>query len=147
MLVFIGLLVALAGGIFFYTQQQPAPVDFFAMAQPSLAESARATTEDERLSAIISSTYAFAEIVGAIEDEVEAQRALPVLTQLADEAKRLDDELKRDKDARAALLERRKPEVEETANVLARMMLTTTFKIKITKVILDPMEGISSVLQ
>lgn len=140
------LLGTLAGGFYLYTNG-PTPPDFGAMAQQSLVESAAATTDDDRLTAIFNATNAFAEIVFAIDGVADAQLALPHLTQLADEAKRLDDELKQDSSARRALMRSRQSEVDDTAMILARMMLSTAFRVEIMKVILNPVETITSVLQ
>ena len=140
------LLGTLAGGFYLYTNG-PTPPDFGAMAQQSLVESAAATTDDDRLTAIFNATNAFAEIVFAIDGVADAQLALPHLTQLADEVKRLDDELKQDSSARRALMRRRQSEVDDTAMILARMMLSTAFRVEIMKVILNPVETITSVLQ
>lgn len=140
------LLGTLAGGFYLYTNG-PTPSDFGAMAQQSLVESAAATTDDDRLTAIFNATNAFAEIVFAIDGVADAQLALPHLTQLADEVKRLDDELKQDSSARRALMRSRQSEFDDTAMILARMMLSTTFRIEIMKVILNPVETITSSLQ
>ena len=140
------LLGTLAGGFYLYTNG-PTPPDFGAMAQQSLVESAAATTDDDRLTAIFNATNAFAEIVFAIDGVADAQLALPHLTQLADEVKRLDDELKQDSSARRALMRRRQSEVDDTAMILARMMLSTALRVEIMKVILNPVETITSVLQ
>ncbi len=141
------LLGTLAGGLYLYTTNGPTPPDFGAMAQQSLVESAAATTPDDRLTAILNATNAFAEIVFTIDSVADAQLALPHLTQLADEVKRLDDELQQDSSARHALIQSRQSEVDERAMVLARMMLSTAFRVEITKMILNPVETITSVLQ
>ncbi len=142
------LVIGCAAGIYLYTNQQPAPPpDYALMAQPVLTDCAAATTDDDKLTAIVSATSTFAEIIREIDDPAQAILAKPALTQLADEAKRLDNELKQDRDARRALMKSRQPEVDAAAMDMAGVMLSTALRVKIMKEILDPVETMASTLQ
>ena len=148
-LILIALLViGCAAGIYLYTNQQPAPPpDYALMAQSALTDCAAASTDDDKLTAIINATSTFAGIIREIDDPAEASLAYTPLTQLADEAKRLDDELKQDRDARRALMKSRQPEVDIAAMDMAGVMLSTALRVKIMKEILDPVETMASTLQ
>jgi len=145
-IIIVLVAVALIGSYILYTNQPPPP-DYVAMARPALVASAAATTNDDRLTAILAATDAYAKIVHEIKDVADAQLAIPELIRLANEAKRLDDELRQEPDARRALMESRRREVDACAMTMAGMMLSTTLRLEIMKTILDPTETMASTLQ
>jgi len=145
LIAFVVALAMVGAGVYLLTQEPPPP-DYAVMAQPALASATSAQTEDEKFTAIVEAREAFVAIVREIDTEDEVALALPHLTRLAENAERLDDELRADEDAYDALLERREAEAQASAMSLGNLMIATAFKPKLMTEILDPLEQITGTL-
>lgn len=129
-----------------FTRAEP-PLDYAALKQPVLAQAAAASTDDDRLGAILDAHRAFFAIVRDVGTAEEAKVAAPHLMDLAQCAKQLDTTLLATPEARRSLLERRNAEVQDVAMEQASIIIRLSFRPKLFVTIADPMETLASTLQ